>query len=341
MKRLALVSLILSLAAAAAAQTPYTSWDFMIRARTNALGDSLARIGVRPDATADFENAYDIPRPPRSPSGAYLEVYFPHTGGAYPPILGSRYAVDFQGPADPAWNMSVECSSPQTVTLMWDSSSADLVERRLQLFLVDLASGARVNMRRVGHYTFNYTAKRDFQIVGAVKVDLTYLMEGFWNGASQVQDTVRGYLAAAAGPNALVDSSRIVLTAAGAGMLIFETAPSGNYYLVVRHRNHLALWTTVPQALTKGTTSIGAFDFSAGPGTAYGTAALKQEGGVYVAWSGDVNQDGVIDFLDRNDTWNNRGLAGYLPSDCDGNNLTDVTDYGFVLANRLRISQRP
>ncbi len=341
MKILAAVTLCLSIMGFATAQTPHTNWDFLLRAMTNSQSDSLARFGIRADATDDFENLYDIPRPPRSPAGSYLEVYFPHSGGSYPPILGSRYAVDFQGPADPVWNLSVECSTPSLLTLYWDSSYVDAIEPRLQLFLVDIITGARINMRVAGRYTFSYTTKRDFQVVGAIKVDLNYRMEGFWNGASQVQDTVTGYLAQAGSPYAMVDTSRVVLSAAGTGMLVFPSAPTGNYHLVIRHRNHLELWSAAGLSLTKGTTSIGAYDFTTGAGTAFGTGALKNESGVFVAWGGDVNQDGVVDFLDRNVTWNNRGLGGYLPSDCNGNNVTDGTDYTLVLANRLRISQRP
>lgn len=341
MKFLAVLMLCLSVAGLATAQAPYTSWDFLLRARTNSQSDSLARLGIRSDASAGFENLYDVPRPPRSPSGTYLEVYFPHSGGAYPPILGSRYAVDMQGPVDPVWDLSVECSTPSTLTLFWDSSYVNAIEPRLQLFLVDLATGAKINMRVDGRYTFSYTTKRDFRIVGAIKVDLTYLMEGFWNGATQVQDTVTGFLASAAGPQPTVDTSRVALSASGTGLLVFPSAPTGNYYLVIRHRNHLALWSAAALALTKGTTSYGAYDFSTAGGSAFGSDALKNEAGVYVAWGGDVNQDGVVDFLDRNVTWNNRGLPGYLPSDCDGSNVTDGTDYALVLANRLRIVQRP
>jgi hypothetical protein len=173
MKIFASIAFTLLLGTLAPAQVPYSNWDFMIRGQGGSLSDSLARMGIRPDATADFENAYDIPRPPRSPSGAYLELYFPHSGGAYPPLLGTRYATDFQGPVDPVWNMSVESSAALPITLLWDSAYVNSIEPRVQLFLVDLASGARVNMRLAGRYSFNYTAKRDFQIVGAVKVDLT------------------------------------------------------------------------------------------------------------------------------------------------------------------------
>jgi hypothetical protein len=313
----------------------------MIRARTATLSDSLARMGVRSDATADFENVYDVPRPPRSPSGSYLEVYFPHSGGSYPPILGTRYATDFQGSTDPVWSFSVECSAAGSVTVLWDSAYVNSIEPRVQLFLVDIVTSTRVNMRVAGSYTFNYTVKRDFQVVGAVKVDLTYLMEGFWNGSTQVQDTVTGYLAAASSPHALVDSARVALSSAGRGLLVFGAAPTGSYYIVIRHRNHLALWSAAAQPLTNGTTTLGSYDFSTGAGTAYGTGALKQVGAAYVSWGGDVNQDGVVDFLDRNDDWNSRTLPGYLPSDCDGNNLTDGTDYAIVLSNRLKIEQRP
>jgi hypothetical protein len=341
MKIFAAVMLLLIFAPGALGQTPYTNWDLRLRASTSTQNDSLAKMGVRTDASADFENVYDTPRPPRSPSGTYLEVYFPHSGGSYPPILGTRYATDFQGIADPTWNLSVECSVPGALTLLWDSSYVNAIEPRVQLFLVDVLTGAKVNMRIAGRYSFNYTTKRDFQVVGAVKVDLTYLMEGFWNGSTQAQDTVTGYLADGAGSHAIVDSARVVLSSSGKGLLLFQSAPTSNYYVVIHHRNHLAVWSALSQALTKGTTSISPYDFSAGAATAFGTDPLKNEGGIFVAWSGDVNQDGVIDFLDRNIAWNNRTLPGYLPSDCNGDNVTDGIDYSLVMTNRLKISWRP
>ena len=93
------------------AQVPYNNWNFQIRGTNSQLTDSLAMLGIRSDSTSGYDNQYDIPRPPRSPSGTYLEVYFPHSGGNYPPILGTEYATDYQGPNDPTWNMSVAASS--------------------------------------------------------------------------------------------------------------------------------------------------------------------------------------------------------------------------------------
>jgi hypothetical protein len=322
-------------------QINYDAWDFVIKGRNTLQSDSLAHLGIRTDATADYDNQYDVPRPPRSPSGAYLEIYFPHTGGSYPPILGSKYATDYQAPADPVWSMSVEASAAGPLTLSWDSSYVDQIEPRAQLLLHDIAAGTYTNMRAAGSYSFTYSIKRNFEIVGSIKIDLTFLLEGLWNGAAQVRDTVSVYLASGIAPHAIIDSARVYLSTAGAGLLPFPAAPSGSYYVAVRHRNHMETWSAAPVALVRATTSFTPYDFSGGASQAYGTNALKTAGAVAVAWAGDVNQDGVIDFLDRNLTWNNRSQAGYLSTDCTGDNMTDSADDALVLGNRLIVRQRP
>lgn len=322
-------------------QTTYDNWDFQIKAQNIQLTDTLARFGIRTDATTGFDNLYDFPRPPRSPSGNYLEVYFPHSGGNYPPALGSKYATDYQSPNDPIWNMSVESSNAGLITLFWYSSYAQLIETRVQIYLLDLSNGNLTNMRTKGSYTFNYTTKRNFQIVGAVKINLKYLMEAFWNGTSQIQDTVAGYLANQTTPFSFIDSAKVNLTNLGQGWLIFPTALTGNYYLTIKHRNHIDIWSSLPISLSKGTTSFSVYDFSSSATTAFGINALKQVGDVFVSWVGDVNQDYVIDYIDRNLTWNNRNHTGYIPTDCNGDNTTDTADYNLVLNNRLIKVQRP
>jgi len=323
----------------AIAQISYDNWNTLIRAQNSVLVDSLATFGIRPDATPDFDNAYDVPRPPRAPSGNYLEVYFPHSGGNYPAILGSKYATDYQGPSDPAWNFSVEASLGGQVTLTWDSIYVNSIEPRVKLLLYDVVNGSFTNMRQQGSYTFVYSVKRNFQIVGAISINLKYLMEGFWNGTTQIQDTVDCLLALPESPFTPVDSVRCYLSSAGTGQLIFTRSASGNYYLVVRHRNHIEIWSSIALGVVKGTTSISSYDFSSG--SAYGTNALKQAGSVFVSWGGDVNQDGVVDFIDRNITWNHRGETGYRQSDCNGDNITGTDDYDIVMNNRYKIKQKP
>ncbi len=322
------------------AQPSINQWNFSVHAQNSFMTDSLAILGVRSDATSGFDNIYDIPRPPRAPSGEYLEVYFPHSGGNYPPLLGSKYAVDYQAPADPAWTMSVESSTTGLVLLTWDSVYVQSLDPAIHLLLEDAAAGKLVDMRTAGSYSFTYSVRRDFQIRGSLTVNLTYLMEGFWNGTSQVRDTVKAFLAGASAPYPLLDSSTVYLSSSGNGACLFNSLNTGHYYLVVRHRNHLTVWSTDSLSLTRGTTSAVTYDFSAG-GSAYGTDALIPAGSVYVTIGGDVNQDGVIDYLDRNLTWNNRGQNGYLSTDCNGDNLTDAADYAISLGNRYRIVQQP
>ena len=338
--RLLTIALIFS-SVQAFGQTSYDTWNFLIKGMNGSFTDSLSSLGVRTDATADYDNPYDTPRPPRSPSGLYLEVYFPHSGGAYPAILGTRYATDYSTPADPTWNLSVEASAAGPVTLSWDSSYVDAIEQRVQLFLYDISAGTYTNMRATGSYAFTYSVKRDFQIIGSIKTDLTFLLEGFWNGAAQPRDTVTGYLASSASPFGFVDSVKAYLSSTGTGLLAFPAAASGSYYVVVRHRNHLEVWSSAPVAMTRTTTSFSTYNFSTSASQAFGTSALIQVGSVFAAWAGDVNQDGVIDFLDRNLTWNNRTQTGYLFTDCNGDNVTNTADDALVLNNRLIVRQRP
>jgi len=325
----------------AIAQVSINQWDFLIRAQNSMMTDSIAKIGVRSDATSGFDNIYDVPRPPRSPSGNYLEVYFPHSGGNWPPLLGSKYAVDFQSPADPSWNMNIESSVPGSIIVFWDSSYVQSIPPGVQLFLCDTAAHVRINMRMHGSYTFTYSGKRYFQILGGVEINVKYLMEGFWNGTTQIRDTVTGYLAAQGAPHLSVDSSSVNLADDGTGLLVFPAAPAGDYYLVMFHRNHLTIWSAVTLSVVKSTTVQSTYDFSSGSSSAFGSDPLKQVGSVYVSWGGDVNQDGVIDFLDRNIVANERGQIGYHSSDCNGDGNIDSTDYQIALNNRYRIVQKP
>ena len=69
---------------------------------------------------------------------------------------------------------------------------------------------------------------------------------------------------------------------------------------------------------------------------AYADNQKQMEPGVFAIYSGDVNQDAVIDFIDQifmdNDASN--FAVGYLNSDLNGDSLVDVTDQG-ILDNNI------
>ena len=63
------------------------------------------------------------------------------------------------------------------------------------------------------------------------------------------------------------------------------SVPSANYFLVVRHRNHLGCMTAEAIALGGSSTPV---DFTTSGTAVYGTDARKLVGSVHVLWAGDV-----------------------------------------------------
>jgi hypothetical protein len=68
-------------------------------------------------------------------------------------------------------------------------------------------------------------------------------------------------------------------------------APSDDYYVAVRHRNHLGVMTTFPVAVNSQTQLV---DLSDPQFPVFGTDARVVKGGVACLWAGDVNGDGTI-----------------------------------------------
>mgnify|MGYP003349968405 CR=1 FL=1 len=62
---------------------------------------------------------------------------------------------------------------------------------------------------------------------------------------------------------------------------------------------------------------------------------MKNIGGVYVVYSGDVNQDGTIDINDMSDVENDAFYFafGYNITDCTGDGATDALDMQLIENN--------
>ncbi len=71
----------------------------------------------------------------------------------------------------------------------------------------------------------------------------------------------------------------------------FHGFASGDYNLVIRHRNHLGISTLNAHTLDHSTSIL---DFTDGTTQAWGTDAMHQSSGIYTLWPGDVNGDGNI-----------------------------------------------
>lgn len=100
---------------------------------------------------------------------------------------------------------------------------------------------------------------------------------------------------------------------------------SGNYYVVIHHRNHIAVMSSVPVSID----SLGGFyDFSVSANTTYGSNSQKFLGaGIYGMYAGDASGDGQVQNDDKNNYWSPEvGTGGYNPADFNLNSQVQNDD---------------
>jgi len=102
--------------------------------------------------------------------------------------------------------------------------------------------------------------------------------------------------------------------------------PVRNYYVVIKHHNSIETWSKNFVALYRAG-NITTYNFIDSAQSTYGNNT-KLIGTRYCIYSGDVNQDGVIDGVDMakidNDTYNS--ITGYVNTDLNGDYFVDGTD---------------
>jgi hypothetical protein len=116
----------------------------------------------------------------------------------------------------------------------------------------------------------------------------------------------------------------------------FAGVPAGNYYIVVRHRNHLAIMSATPRALS-GSSSL--YDFTTAQSQAYGASPMKGLGTGNTApfglYAGDANADGQITSTDFN-VFNPKftlAATGYQASDWNLDGQVTSTDFNLFNPN--------
>jgi hypothetical protein len=162
----------------------------------------------------------------------------------------------------------------------------------------------------------------------------TALIEGLYNGTNMIQDTVTIELRNSSYPYSLVDQTKIFLNNIGQGNGKFYSAVNGTpYYLVLKHRNAIETWSATTQSFTS---NILTYDFTNASTKAFGNN-LKQIGSKWCLYSGDINQDGVINTLDLTAVYNSNisGVTGYTATDVTGDLFTEITDLTIVFINNF------
>ena len=105
----------------------------------------------------------------------------------------------------------------------------------------------------------------------------------------------------------------------------------GSYYIAIKHRNSIATWSATPIAFTASTT----YSFATSDVQAAGSNLANLGNGFYGIFSGDINQDGSIDFNDYPalDIASSAGVLGYDPNDLNGDASVDFNDYPIIDVN--------
>jgi hypothetical protein len=164
-------------------------------------------------------------------------------------------------------------------------------------------------------------------------LNITALIEGMWNGSTSAIDTLTLEIRSTTSPYTLVESKKILTNNLGYGTATF-TQPSENtpYYLVVKHRNSIETWSAIGVQFITGSLM---FDFTTVQSQAYGNN-LKLKDGKWCIYSGDINQDGIINLTDQSQVFidNISGALGYISTDLNGDYYTEVGDLNIVFLNR-------
>ncbi len=143
----------------------------------------------------------------------------------------------------------------------------------------------------------------------------------------------------AATRSAFLKSDGVVVDTDGISPVSFSVSTNDEYYIVIKHRNHLSVMSSEKISVS-GATPL--YDFTTGQDKAYGTdPMIDLDGGVFGTPTGDVDFNGIIDALDRGTVWNDRNLSGYNISDVNLNGLIDAIDRGIIWNNRNFSTQVP
>jgi hypothetical protein len=117
-----------------------------------------------------------------------------------------------------------------------------------------------------------------------------------------------------------------IVGTSGSSNLEFGLIVNHNLYLVIWHRNHLAIMSSVPLAAVGG---VYTYDFTTGVGQAYGGILGQKQlaAGTWGMISGDGDGNRNINNADKNDIWKPQsGSSGYLNGDFNMNGNVDNID---------------
>ncbi|OGU60715.1 MAG: hypothetical protein A3K31_00195 [Ignavibacteria bacterium RIFOXYA12_FULL_35_25] len=137
---------------------------------------------------------------------------------------------------------------------------------------------------------------------------------------------------------AFIRSDGSIVDLDGYSPVNFYGINNGEYYIILRHRNHLSIMSANKVALTEFSTL---YDFTDSNTSAYGNELAVLGDGKYGMYSGDGDVNGIVNVLDYGIVGNKLFQTGYLLGDLDLNGTVNVLDYAKTNQNLLKITNVP
>ncbi|MBK7215067.1 MAG: hypothetical protein IPH88_17610 [Bacteroidales bacterium] len=171
-------------------------------------------------------------------------------------------------------------------------------------------------------------------------LNLTLLLEGLYNGngvmakanntsgpqySGTTADMINVELHDPSNYNTIAYGfSNIPLNTNGAAVCNIPSTVTGSYYVTIKHRNSIETVSSSPVAFSGNVITYN-FDNST---KAFGGNLHLSNDNHWLVYSGDINNDGIVDSSDMIDLDNqtNSFATGYLPADLNGDGLIDSTD---------------
>lgn len=172
----------------------------------------------------------------------------------------------------------------------------------------------------------------------AIRVNIASAIEGLFDpGISNhiVEYNYSAYLRSSVFPYNIVDTAFLKsFNCSLNNAVIFNNAPDGDYYLVIKHRNTIETWSATPLTLANGS-SWSSYNFVTSDANSYGNNVVLK-GSAWCFYSGDVDQDGIIDATDLSIVENDAAISltgDFLLTDLNGDLFVDASDVSIVENN--------
>lgn len=171
-----------------------------------------------------------------------------------------------------------------------------------------------------------------WECCGAKLLSLKAVTEGLYNTSTNNlnrKDTVTVELRREVYPYDLLYSTKCRLDSidlSGFYPFTIMLFPMPDFFLAVKHHNSIETWGKVPVGFLRNG-HITAYDLTASDTSAFGNN-LNLKGNKFCIYSGDVNQDKLIDLTDVMTIYNDSRdfLTGYVNTDLNGDNFVNQTD---------------